>query len=276
MAPRKWRKNSQKSEEEEEGDRQLTKEQRDQKIKLFMQQFEKEAQEKIREMEKKLDQTLATLERAFKVEMLKMPTSLQQTIMKDLVNEQESKVGEVTIAIEAECPEIKPVRRKPSKKVQIGNDSSAPTPRLKRMLSVQSKTIIQNSAKTTTKSRSLADLSRATKRKETTPRMTQATPPLASRTRKSRVAKVTDLTVMASGTHLRSMGAGDGELPGTSQFGMAVATIPTSCGQTLCLSDDVRDEIDVQMLDDTAVTQMQKLMSLMDYLCSKAKVNQNP
>ncbi|MBN3318406.1 BORE2 protein, partial [Atractosteus spatula] len=67
--------------------------------------------------------------------------------------------------------------------------------------------------------------------------------------------------------------ASDGEIVGNSQLGIAIATISTSHGQTFTLSDEVKDEIDLEMLDDTALTQMQKLMSLMDYLCSKAKVN---
>ncbi|KAG9336289.1 hypothetical protein JZ751_002636, partial [Albula glossodonta] len=40
---------------------------------------------------------------------------------------------------------------------------------------------------------------------------------------------------------------------------------------TLFLSDDVKDVIDMDLLDDAAVHQMQKLMQLMDYLCNKAK-----
>lgn len=37
-------------------------------------------------MEEKLEQTLATVDRVFKVELMKMPPALQKTLMIDLIN----------------------------------------------------------------------------------------------------------------------------------------------------------------------------------------------
>ncbi|XP_038859925.1 borealin-2-like [Salvelinus namaycush] len=50
--------------------------------------------------------------------------------------------------------------------------------------------------------------------------------------------------------------------------------ISTSHGETLCLSDDTVEDVDIGLLDDMAVLQMQKLMKLMDYLFNKVKANQ--
>uniref|UniRef100_A0AAR2KM74 Borealin N-terminal domain-containing protein n=1 Tax=Pygocentrus nattereri TaxID=42514 RepID=A0AAR2KM74_PYGNA len=91
---------------------------------LFIQQFEKEAQERINEMEAKLDKLLSTVDRAFKIEMMKLPQSLHTTLVKDLMNAQESSVGEVTMAIASASPDIsRPLSRKPSKKVKDSNST---------------------------------------------------------------------------------------------------------------------------------------------------------
>lgn len=44
------------------------------------------AQERVNEMEAKLDKLLATLDRAVKIEMMKMPQSLHTTLIKDILS----------------------------------------------------------------------------------------------------------------------------------------------------------------------------------------------
>ncbi|KAI4899868.1 hypothetical protein NFI96_000563 [Prochilodus magdalenae] len=89
---------------------------------LFIQQFEKEAQERINEMEAKLDKLLSTVDRAFKIEMMKLPQSLHTTLIKDIINAQDTSVGDVTMAIASTSPEIsRPLGRKPSKKGKASN-----------------------------------------------------------------------------------------------------------------------------------------------------------
>uniref|UniRef100_A0AAY4EKZ8 Borealin N-terminal domain-containing protein n=1 Tax=Denticeps clupeoides TaxID=299321 RepID=A0AAY4EKZ8_9TELE len=83
MSGRRTRKVSRSSDGQPKG--QLTNEQMlKRKRELFIQQFEKEAQQRIKEMETKLEQLLATADRAFQVELMKMPLSLQNTLIKDL------------------------------------------------------------------------------------------------------------------------------------------------------------------------------------------------
>uniref|UniRef100_A0A8C9S0J4 Cell division cycle associated 9 n=1 Tax=Scleropages formosus TaxID=113540 RepID=A0A8C9S0J4_SCLFO len=208
MPPKKVKKNNQQSSGEQDG--QLSTEQRDQKRKLFMQQFEKEAQERIREMEAKMEQTLATLERVFRVELMKIPPAIRNTLIKDLLKEDDVPVGEVTIAM------------------KVGLVAST------------------------------------TKRTQT------------------HVAKVNkQMTASASQAgfespiSLSSLGAHPWLIP-TS---LTVCFRSTSSAglrslDTLFLTDDLKDHIDVTMLDDAAILQIEQLRKLMDYLCKKVRQNQ--
>ncbi|KAJ8340143.1 hypothetical protein SKAU_G00347760 [Synaphobranchus kaupii] len=253
MERRKLRKVYQRS--EGEPDRQLSIEQKDQKKKLFMQQFKKEAQERICEMELKVEQLLATVDRACRVQLMKLPPQLQGTLLKDLMREDDDAAGEVTIAIEAQSPEIhRPLTRKTSKKVQASESAT----RRKRLLSAQNKTPSSEVSKKMTKARS-AGVSY-------NPKIQRSCSTNLKRTQGC-VAKACDpVAIGLSNGKKRSAST-------ASQFVTATATMLTSCGEALFLSDEVKDSIDVDMIDDSAVHQMQKLMQLMDYLCKKAKVH---
>ncbi|XP_023672377.1 borealin-2 [Paramormyrops kingsleyae] len=253
MPVRKVRKTSAKAEGDGEG--QLSNEQHEKRKRLFMQQFEKEAQDRLNEMDGKMEQILATVERVCRVEMMKMPPAMLRTRIKDLMCEEDTPVGEVTIAIKNESTEInQPLTRKPSKKGQ----TNASAPRLQRTLSVQSKKATKEVSRMT-KSRSLANAADSFK----TPRVT--TTQTAKRTRRC-VSKISDPT--SAKTQERSKHLLDPF--GTSSL-MATATVSTSGGETLLLSNDVKDHIDIGMLDDMAVLQMQQLRELMDYLCKKVE-----
>ncbi|XP_038825434.1 borealin-2-like [Salvelinus namaycush] len=238
MAPRRIRKVSNQAEGHSDG--QISKEIRQKQGVLFIQQFEKEAQDRINEMEAKLEHTLATVDRVFKVELMKMPPALQKTVIIDLINADDISAGEVTIAIKTESPEIhQPLTRKLSKAVLGGSK----------------------------KARSLADSS-------STGSLRCATSTKTKRT-KTHLAKISDQSPL-TGTKPRSVlrSASDDylycSLSGLSPHVM----ISTSHGETLCLSDDTVEDVDIGLLDDMAVFQMQKLMKLMDYLFNKVKANQ--
>ncbi|KAJ8355979.1 hypothetical protein SKAU_G00187730 [Synaphobranchus kaupii] len=243
-----------------ESDRPLSIEQRDQKNKLFMQQFKKEAQERIREMELKVEQLLATVDRAWRVQLMKLPPQRQGTLLKDLMREDNDAAGEVTIKIEAQSPEIhRPLTRKTSKKVQASGSAT----RRKRLLSVQNKAPSSEVSKKTTKPRS-AGVSNDPKIQRSC---------LTTNFKRTRgcVARASDpVAIGLSNGKKRSTNS-----PGLSAnpFVTATADILTSSGEALSLSDEVKDAIDMNMIEDSAVHQMQKLMQLMDYLCKKAKVN---
>ncbi|XP_020344791.1 borealin-2 isoform X2 [Oncorhynchus kisutch] len=164
--------------------------------------------------------------------------------------------GEVTIAIKTVSPEIhQPLTRKLSK-VKVSEGASA-----------HKRKATTEPSKGSKKARSLANSS-------STGSLRCATPTNAKRT-KTRLAKISDQSPL-TGTKPRSVlrSASDDylycSLPGLSPHVM----ISTSHGETLCLSDDTVEDVDIGLLDDMAVLQMQKLMKLMDYLFNKVKANQ--
>ncbi|XP_062845929.1 borealin-2 [Trichomycterus rosablanca] len=220
---------------------------------LFIQQFEKEAQERVNEMEAKLDKLLATLDRVFKIEMLKLPQSLHTTLIKDLLSVQEASVGEVTMAITSASPEMnKPLSRKPSKRGESSNISAT-------------------SKRSTGQVKSDDGNKKRPKKKmqhsNSTGNMRCASTISAKRTQ-GRVMKLSDQALRFSGKmRLPSRCLSD------DLSGLATATITTSLGETLFLSEENKDEVKLELLDDLALCQMQKIRNLMDYLCNKVRMN---
>ncbi|XP_014030730.2 borealin-2 [Salmo salar] len=254
MAPRRIRKISNQAEGYTDG--QVSKEMRQKQGALFIQQFEKEAQERINEMEEKLEQTLATVDRVFKVELMKMPPALQKTLMIDLINADDISAGEVTIAIKTESPEIhQPLTRKVSK-VKVSEAASAH----------KRKTTTEPS-KGSKKARSLANSSSIGSLRCATSTSTKRT--------KTRIAKISDQSPLTGTKHRSVLRSASDDHLYCSLSGLSPhVMISTSQGETLCLSDDTVEDVDIGLLDDMAVLQMQKLMKLMDSLFNKVKANQ--
>ncbi|XP_045068980.1 borealin-2-like isoform X2 [Coregonus clupeaformis] len=208
-------------------------------------------------MEAKLEQTLATVDRVFKVELMKMPPALQKTLIIDLINADDISAGEVTIAIKTESPEIhQPLTRKLSKKVKVSEGASA-----------HKRKTTTDPSKGSEKARSLANSS-------STGSLRCATSTNTKRT-KTRLAKISDQSPLTGTKHRSvSQSASDDHLY-CSMSGLSPhVTVSTAHGETLCLSDDTVEDVDIGLLDDMAVLQMQKLMKLMDYLFNKVKANQ--
>ncbi|NXT51725.1 BORE2 protein, partial [Pluvianellus socialis] len=63
----------------------LCQEKKDQRIALFLSDFDQQAKENIQEMRKELDSLLQTAEKAFTVELLKMPVAIRKMKRKDLL-----------------------------------------------------------------------------------------------------------------------------------------------------------------------------------------------
>ncbi|XP_052467352.1 borealin-2 isoform X2 [Carassius gibelio] len=241
MAPRRTRKVSQDSEEQHNCDQKIRLTKRKE---LFIQQFEKEAQDRINEMEANLNKLLATVDRVFKIELMKMPQSLHTTLIKDLMNDSDTSVGEVTMAITCASPEIrKPLSRKPSKKA--GQQRSSGQNKTVEGLKKPAKKTLHNS-KSTGSLRCASTIS-------------------AKRTQ-GRVVKMSDQTFGLGGKFRQASRSVGDEM-------MATATIVTSHGETLFLSEDNKDDISVELLDDVALDQMRKIKDLMDYLCNKVGLN---
>ncbi|KAJ7985906.1 hypothetical protein DPEC_G00345320 [Dallia pectoralis] len=257
MAPRRTRKRS--SPSEGHTDAQFSMENRQKKGALFIQQFEKEAQERLNEMEARLEETLATVDRVFKVELMKMPPAVQNTLIMDLMNADDNSAGEVTIAIKSESPEIhQPLTRKPSKKA-LTISHGAP----EQVTSAHRKTRTEP-LKGGKKNRSLINSSSTGSLRCTSTTNTKRT--------QSRLNKISDQTPLTGTKHrsvLRSVS--DDHLSCSLSGLVPHVAISTSLGETLCLSGENIEDVDVGLLDDMALLQMEKLTKIMDDLFKKVK-----
>ncbi|NWT98180.1 BORE2 protein, partial [Urocynchramus pylzowi] len=65
----------------------LSQKKRDQRIALFLSDFDQQAKEHIQEMRKELDSLLQTAEKAFAVELLTMPAAVRKMKRKDVLGE---------------------------------------------------------------------------------------------------------------------------------------------------------------------------------------------
>ncbi|NXX10949.1 BORE2 protein, partial [Podargus strigoides] len=61
----------------------LSQEKRDQRVTLFLRDFDQQAKERVQEMERELDLLLQIAEKAFTVELLKMPVAIRKMKRKD-------------------------------------------------------------------------------------------------------------------------------------------------------------------------------------------------
>ncbi|XP_075017350.1 borealin-2-like isoform X3 [Calonectris borealis] len=102
----------------------LCQEKKDQRIALFIRDFDQQAKENIQEMKKKLDSLLRTAEKAFTVELLKMPVAIRKMKRRDLLitdlrgGEEAALAAAVTDCALEDIPNPKLVRTN-SKKVKV-------------------------------------------------------------------------------------------------------------------------------------------------------------
>ncbi|NWR27077.1 BORE2 protein, partial [Tachuris rubrigastra] len=64
----------------------LSQKKKDQRIALFLSDFDQQAKEHVQEMKKELDSLLQTAEKAFAVELLRMPAAIKKMKRKDLLS----------------------------------------------------------------------------------------------------------------------------------------------------------------------------------------------
>ncbi|XP_042256535.1 borealin-2 isoform X2 [Thunnus thynnus] len=224
---------------------QLSREMRQSKLALFIQHFEKEAQERMNELEGKMENMLATVDKVFKVELMKMPPSLQNTRLVDLISEEEISASDVSIAMRNESLEMRQPLRVPRKRVK----SIDSTP-------VQSTPAAQKSSVKTSKG------GKGTKRTRTGSSVTaKRTQSFLSKTNNEATATKPKLRSVVSAGDLQCSLAGSA----------AHITVTTARGQTVCFSDETKDEINFDLLDDVAWCQIQKLTRLMEYLSGRSR-----
>ncbi|KAM4564916.1 borealin-2 [Fundulus diaphanus] len=211
---------------------------------FFIQQFEEEVRCRINCLESKLEGLLASVDKAFKVEEMKMLPSLQNT----LICEEEASASDVSIAMKSESREIvEPLRRFPSRRLKstvsppvsanTGQSSTNRKPKTSKGTRTTRNLVGSNSTGNLTGS-SLAvkqPQGRLTSRKTAgLPVHNQTAPKLRS--------------VMSAGDLHCSVGASAAHI-----------TVTTAQGQLFSFSEETKDEINLELLDDVAWCQIRRL-----------------
>ncbi|XP_070785827.1 borealin-2 [Enoplosus armatus] len=231
-------------------------EMRQTRLALFIQQFEKEAQERMNELEAKMENMLATVDKVFKVELMKMPPSLQNTLIGDLISEEEISASDVSIAMKNESFEMhQPLRRVPSKRVKSTDSTPGQSTPAQRSSSKTSK-----GGKGTKRTRTLVGSNSTGNLRGSS---------VTAKRTQSRLTKTNDQTAPTK-PKLRSV-VSAGDLHCSMAGSAAHITVTTALGQTVCFSEETKDEINLDLLDDVAWCQIQKLTSLVDYLSSRCQ-----
>ncbi|XP_054856511.1 borealin-2-like isoform X2 [Eublepharis macularius] len=228
----------------------LSREQRHQRLSLFLQDFDHQAKEHLQAMKHDLEALLQTVEKAFRVELLTMPLVMRQMRRKDLLHLKEEEAAATVVA------------------AVTANDCSVgdgPNPKLVRTGSKRVKvtTIVEyedgkeesrSQGKKTSqkifKTKSLASLASAFKGKHG-----------ASRIPQRGLSKSASET--GCGATLRSA-----SMP--HEKAVPFVNIPLADGQTLCSAGDDLQNINVDLLNDDTVQHIHTLVSQLTVLCGKA------
>ncbi|XP_029028930.1 borealin-2 [Betta splendens] len=231
---------------------QLNRDRRRNWLALLVQQFEKEAQERMIELEDKLENMLSTVDKVFDVELMKLPPSLQNTLIGDLISEEEVSASDVSIAMKNESIRMQqPLRRATGRRA---HSSDSPP--------VQSSAVQRSSSKTSKgnrKARALAGSSSAGNLRGSTAKVSQ-----------SRVSKASDLAAPVKPKLRSVVSAGDLHCS-VAAASAAHITVTTGLGQTVSFSEENKDDINWDLLDDVALCHIKKLRNLMDHLSRQSR-----
>ncbi|OXB67743.1 hypothetical protein ASZ78_010345 [Callipepla squamata] len=227
----------------------LTQEKKDQRIALFLSDFDQQAKESIREMKKELDLLLQVAEKAFMVELLKMPTAIRKMKRKDLLNLQEGEevalaAAAVTTIVEyedAKYTSAKKIPKKVSKSKSLVSLSSGLNSKLNGLSRSVCSSLSVNEAVKILASDCSAINSKATPKTSKSAGLQQA----ASRT--------IPTTERVKGMILRSKSVPQDK---TVPF----VNIPLADGQTLCMAGGDLRNIDVQLLNQDTVQHIHNLV----------------
>ncbi|XP_074014309.1 borealin-2-like [Numenius arquata] len=259
----------------------LSQEKKDQRIALFLSDFDQQAKENIQEMKKELHSLLQTAEKAFTVELLKMPVAIRKMRRKDLLNlqggEEVALAAAVTDCSLEEVPNPK-LSRTNSKKVKVttiveyedakhvsATKICKKVSKTKSLVSLSSglnsklkplSRSAHSSVSVTDAVRSLASDCSATNFKAV-PKLSKSAGP------QQPVSRTLPTRGRVQGMLLRSKSVPrDKTVP--------FVNIPLADGQTLCTAGGDLRNIDVQLLNQDTVQHIHNLVSELTVLCGKA------
>ncbi|KAM9269046.1 LOW QUALITY PROTEIN: borealin-2-like [Cariama cristata] len=252
--------------------RALSQEKKDQRIALFLSDFDQ--QEKIQEMKKELDSLLQTAEKAFTVELLKMPVAIRKMKRKDLLSlrggEEVDLDAAVTDCSLEDIPNPKLVRTN-SKKVKVTtiveyeDAKHISAKKISKKVS-KTKSLVSFASGLNSKLNPLSISPKCVWEKQDERKNAtglKATPKVS---KSAGLQPVVSRTVPTSGRVqgilLRSTVPQNKTVP--------FVNIPLADGQTLCTAGGDLHNIDVQLLNQDTVQHIHNLVSELTVLCGKA------
>ncbi|XP_035399225.1 borealin-2-like isoform X2 [Cygnus atratus] len=226
----------------------LSQEKKDQRIALFLRDFDQQAKESIREMKKELDALLQTAEKAFTVELLKIPLAIRKMKRKDLLNLQ----GREEVALAAA--------------VSDSSLEDVPNPKLMRTNSKKVKvtTIVEyEDAKHTSAKKVSKKVCRTKSLVSLTSGLSSKLNPISSIGLQKTVSRTAPISGRVQGMLLRSRSV-------PQHRTVPFVNIPLADGQTLCMAGGDLRNIDVQLLNQDTVQHIHNLVSELTVLYGKA------
>lgn len=225
------------------------------KLTLFIQQFEKEAQERVRDLEDKMKNDLATVDKYFSVELMKMTPSLKNMRMGDLLSTENMPASDVSIAMKNEAIKIQQPLRRATRKPLKSTDS----PLVQATQAVKGK-VKKGGRITRSMTRTLHGSSSTGNLRTTTAAVKRT---VSMKTNNDQRASIKPKLRSALST---------GDMHCSMTGSSAHISVTTREGLTVCFSEETKDQdINWELLDDVAWCQIQRLSTLMDHLSSRCQ-----
>ncbi|XP_015674453.1 borealin-2 [Protobothrops mucrosquamatus] len=265
----------------------LSKEQRHQRISLFLQDFDHQAKEHLQEMKKELASLLQMAEKAFRVELLALPPAMRKMKRKDLLDLKEEDAAAATAVATLEksncgignlhSPRLIRTNSKRVKVTTIVEYKEA-----KEDQGTQSKKTSQKIFKTKSLTSAITDKKGILCRSASvcsTPNMRRIErsaslrePPRSTPRFTSSSSKRFAQRGISTGNSERTQSSSLRSSSMPPERSLPFVNIPLSDGQTLCSSGEDIQNIDVQLLNNDTVQHIHTLVNQLTALCGKATV----